>query len=55
MPMQNHVHPSQGAHGLVQSFGQGYGDIQTSQVAQYGATTPSSSVNEQVGEVLINN
>ncbi|KAG7537801.1 hypothetical protein ISN44_As13g016480 [Arabidopsis suecica] len=50
MPMQNHVHPSQGAHGLVQAFGQGYGDIQTSQVAQYGATTPSSSVNEQAVE-----
>ncbi|CAA0409582.1 unnamed protein product [Arabidopsis thaliana] len=50
MPMQNHVHPSQGVHGLVQSFGQGYGDIQTSQVAQYGTTTTPSSVNEQAVE-----
>ncbi|KAL1206630.1 hypothetical protein V5N11_027194 [Cardamine amara subsp. amara] len=64
LAMQNHVHPSQGVHGLVssdlkseyqvpangQSFGQGYGDVQTSQGAQYGSTTPSSSVNEQAVE-----
>ncbi|XP_010482761.1 PREDICTED: uncharacterized protein LOC104761381 [Camelina sativa] len=63
MPTQNHVHPSQGVHGLVssdlkseyqvpangQSFGQGYGDVQTSQGAQYGST-PSSTVNEQAVE-----
>lgn len=61
------MHPSQGVHGLAssdlkneyqvpangQSFGQGYGDVQTSQGAQYGSTTPSSSVNEQVGNVLV--
>ncbi|EOA13163.1 hypothetical protein CARUB_v10026186mg [Capsella rubella] len=64
MPTQNHVHPSQGVHGLVgsdlkseyrvppngQSFGQGYRDVQTSQVAQYRSTTQSSSVNEQAVE-----
>ncbi|KFK26984.1 hypothetical protein AALP_AA8G319300 [Arabis alpina] len=64
MPMQNHVHPSQGVHGLVssdaksefqvpangQSLGQGYLDVQNSQGAQYGTTTPSSSVNEQALE-----
>ncbi|XP_010482771.1 PREDICTED: ninein isoform X3 [Camelina sativa] len=58
MPMQNHVHPSQGVHGLInsdaksdyevpaneQSFGQGYGDVQE---AQYGSSTPASSLNEQ--------
>ena len=57
--MQNHVHPSQDVHGLVrsdatseyqvhakgQSLVQGY---QTSHGAQFGSTTPSSSVNEQV-------
>ncbi|KAF8056716.1 hypothetical protein N665_1269s0003 [Sinapis alba] len=61
LPAQNHVHPSQGVHGLVssealsefqvhangQSLGQGY---QTSHGAQFGSTTPSSSVNEQVVE-----
>ncbi|KAJ4911380.1 Uncharacterized protein Rs2_06001 [Raphanus sativus] len=61
LPMQNHVHPSQGVHGLVssdgkseyqvhangQSLGQGY---QTSHGAQLGSTTPSSSVNEQIVE-----
>ncbi|KFK26987.1 hypothetical protein AALP_AA8G319700 [Arabis alpina] len=64
MPMQNNVHPSQGVHGLVssdakseyqvpangQSLGQGYLDVQDSQGAQYGSTTPSSSVNEQALE-----
>ncbi|XP_023642122.1 uncharacterized protein LOC17875623 isoform X2 [Capsella rubella] len=58
MPMQNHVHPSQGVHGLIssdaksdypvpangQSLHQGYGDLQE---AQYGSPTPASSVNEQ--------
>ncbi|CAF1896937.1 unnamed protein product [Brassica napus] len=61
LPMQNHVHPSQDVHGLVrsdatseyqvhakgQSLVQGY---QTSHGAQFGSTTPSSSVNEQVVE-----
>ncbi|CAN6842299.1 unnamed protein product [Brassica oleracea] len=61
LPMQNHVHPSQDVHGLVrsdatseyqvhakgQSLVQGY---QTSHGAQFGTTTPSSSVNEQVVE-----
>ncbi|ESQ43133.1 hypothetical protein EUTSA_v10012857mg [Eutrema salsugineum] len=64
MPTQNHVHPSQGVHGLVssdakseyqvpangQSLGQGYLDVQTSHGAQYGSTTPTSFVNEQVVE-----
>ncbi|CAH2070068.1 unnamed protein product [Thlaspi arvense] len=64
MPMQNHVHPSQGVHGLTssdakneyqvpangQSLGQGYLDVQTSHGAQYGSTTPSSSVSEQIVE-----
>ncbi|CAH8279553.1 unnamed protein product [Arabidopsis lyrata] len=57
-PDQNHVHSSQGIHGLIssdaksdyqvpangQSLGQGYGDVQG---AQYGSSTPASSVNEQ--------
>ncbi|KAJ0261693.1 hypothetical protein HA466_0047640 [Hirschfeldia incana] len=57
MPRQNHVHPSQVIHGFVSSDaksehqvpanGQGYLDVQTS---QFGSTTPSSSVNEQVVE-----
>ncbi|KAL0875195.1 hypothetical protein Bca101_024900 [Brassica carinata] len=60
LPMQNHV-LSQGVHGLVssnsksdyqvhangQSLGQGY---QTSHGAQFGSTTPASSVNEQIVE-----
>ena len=28
---------------------------QTSNGAQYGSSTPSSSVNEQVGDVIVNN
>ncbi|KAL1206626.1 hypothetical protein V5N11_027190 [Cardamine amara subsp. amara] len=61
MPMQNHVHPSHGVQGFVsstksefqvptngQSLGQGYMDVPNSQGSQYGSTTPSSSVNEQV-------
>ncbi|CAN7006311.1 hypothetical protein IGI04_009995 [Brassica rapa subsp. trilocularis] len=64
MPRQNYVHPSQVVHGLVssdeksehqvptngQSLDQGYLDVQTSHGAQFGPTTPSSSVNEQVVE-----
>ncbi|CAH8389395.1 unnamed protein product [Eruca vesicaria subsp. sativa] len=59
MPRQNYVHPSQAVHGLVsseaksangQSLDQGYLDVQTSNGAQFGSTTPSSSVNEQVVE-----
>lgn len=64
MPRQNYVHPSQVIHGLVssdeksehqvptngQSLDQGYLDVQTSHGAQFGSTTPSSSVNEQVVE-----
>ncbi|KAJ4907579.1 Uncharacterized protein Rs2_11237 [Raphanus sativus] len=65
MPRQNYVHPSQVVHGLVssdeksehhqvptngQSLDQGYLDVQTSHGAQFGSTTPSSSVNEQVVE-----
>ncbi|KAF8116836.1 hypothetical protein N665_0014s0097 [Sinapis alba] len=57
MPKQNHVHPSQGVYGLVSSDaksehqvpanGQGYLDVQTN---NFGSTTPSSSINEQVVE-----
>ncbi|CAN8252778.1 unnamed protein product [Cochlearia groenlandica] len=64
MPMHNHMHPSQGVHGLVssdgkseyeakakgQSLDQGYLVAQDSQGAQYGSTTPSPSVNEQAVE-----
>lgn len=64
MLMPNHVHPSQGVHGLIssdaksdyqvpangQSLGQGYGGVQG---AQYGSSTPASFANEQVGDVLV--
>lgn len=67
MPRQNYVHPSQVVHGLVssdeksehqvptngQSLDQGYLDVQTSHGAQFGPTTPSSSVNEQVGDAFV--
>uniref|UniRef100_A0A1J3IC04 DUF7725 domain-containing protein n=1 Tax=Noccaea caerulescens TaxID=107243 RepID=A0A1J3IC04_NOCCA len=61
MPMQNHVHPSQSVHRVVnpdaknehqapangQFLGQSYLDVQTSRGAQFGPTTPLSSVNDE--------